>query len=36
MTFRNCVVNGENEGIINKEQAAEAIQTYEQIIRYYA
>ena len=31
MTFRNCVVNGENEGIINKEQAAEAIQTYEQI-----
>ena len=31
MTFRNCIINGEDEGIITKEQAAELLESYEQM-----
>jgi hypothetical protein len=35
MTFRNCVINGENEGVITKEQSAKALDTYEQLKLQY-
>ena len=31
MTFRNCIINGQDEGIITKEQAAELLESYEQM-----
>ena len=31
MTFRNCVVNGEEEGLITPQQKAAALDTYEQL-----
>ena len=35
MTFRNCVINGQKEGLITEDQGAKALDTYQQLKMLY-